>query len=255
MWPHASASRTPAKCSRSNSDELGESAVLAMNTVFAIARKDLVIEWRTRTLLARVVPFALLVLVLFAVALDSEPLILRAAAGLVWLAMLFATMLMVQRSFDLETVDSALDALIGFVSSPSRVFFGKTLSLFVQLFALAVVLVCAAVVLYGARVDGSGVVLLVTVLVTATLGLALVGTLYGVVVANLNGRDSLLPLLALPVLAPLLIGAARATEAAFGSDTIDMANGWAWAALLAVYAVVFGSAGAVAFAPLAQSDS
>ena len=130
-----------------------------MNTVLAIARKDLTIEWRTRTLLARVVPFALLVLVLFAVALDSEPLILRAAAGLVWLAMLFATMLLVQRSFDLETADSALDALLGFVSSSSKVFFGKALSLFVQLFSLAVVLVCAAVVLYGARVEGGGVVL------------------------------------------------------------------------------------------------
>jgi hypothetical protein len=53
----------------------------------------------------------------------------------------------------------------------------------------------------------------------------------------------------------LLIGATRATEAAFGSDTIDVSNGWAWAALLAVYAVVFGSAGAAAFAPLAQGDS
>lgn len=226
-----------------------------MNMVLTIARKDLTIEWRTRTLLARILPFALLVLVLFAVALDSEPLILRAAAGLVWLAMLFATMIMVQRSFDVEIVDSALDALLGFVSSPSKVFFGKALSLFVQLFALAVVLVCASVVLYGARVEGSGVVLLVTVLVTATLGLALVGTLYGVVVANMHGRDSLLPLLALPVLAPLLIGATRATEAAFGSDTIDVANGWAWAAILVVYAVVFGSAGAVAFAPLAQGES
>jgi hypothetical protein len=40
-----------------------------------------------------------------------------------------------------------------------------------------------------------------------------------------------------------------------GSDTIDLANGWAWVALLVTYAVVFGSAGAVAFAPLAQSDS
>lgn len=226
-----------------------------MNAILAIARKDLRIEWRTRTLLARVIPFALLVLVLFAVALDSEPLLLRAAAGLVWLAMLFAAMLLVQRSFDVETADHALDSLMSFVSSPSKVFFGKALSMFVQLFALAVVLLGAAVVLYGARVDGDGVVLLVTVLITATIGLSVVGTLYGVVVANMSGRDSLLPLLALPVLAPLLIGAARATEAALGSDTIDLANGWAWAALLVAYAVVFGSAGAVAFAPLAQSDS
>nr|MBU6202595.1 heme exporter protein CcmB [Acidobacteriota bacterium] len=226
-----------------------------MKSIIVVARKDLRIEGRSRTLLARVVPFALLVLVLFAVALDSEPLILRASAGLVWMAMLFATMLVVQRSFEIETSDAALDSVLSCTSSPSRVYFGKALATFVQLFALATLLVLCSVVLYGSRVDGDGLVLLVTVMLTATAGLSLVGTLYGVVVARLNGRDSLLPLLSLPVLAPLLIGAARATEAAFGSQTIDMSNGWAWTALLAVYAVVFGSAGAVAFAPLAQGDS
>jgi heme exporter protein B len=75
------------------------------------------------------------------------------------------------------------------------------------------------------------------------------------VVANLIGRDSLLPLLVLPVLAPLLIAASRSTEAAFGSNTIDVANGWAWVGVLVVYAMVFGSAGALAFAPLTESDA
>jgi heme exporter protein B len=224
-----------------------------MNEIVAIAKKDMLIEWRTRTLLARVVPFALLVLVMFAVALDSEPLLLRAAAGLVWLAMLFSTMLVVQRAFDVETQDGALDALLA-CANPSRVFFGKATALFVQLFALGVVLVMGAIVLYGVAINGNRVVLLVTVVVTATGGLAVVGTLYGAVVANLIGRDSLLPLLVLPVLAPLLIAASRSTEAAFGSTTIDVANGWAWVGVLVVYAVVFGAAGAVAFAPLTESD-
>ena len=226
-----------------------------MNVALSIARKDLQIEWRTRMLLARVVPFALLVMVLFAVALDSEPLVLRAAAGLVWLAMLFSTMLVVQRAFDIETADAAIDMLLACAVHPARVFFGKALALFAQLFALVVVLVTAAIVLYGVTVSGSRVVLLVTVVISATSGLALVGTLYGAVVANMNGRDSLLPLLALPVLAPLLIGASRATEAAFGSQTIDMANGWAWVGLLGVYGIVFGAAGSAAFSPLTESDS
>ena len=117
-----------------------------MNVALSIARKDLQIEWRTRMLLARVVPFALLVMVLFAVALDSEPLVLRAAAGLVWLAMLFSTMLVVQRAFDIETADAAIDTLLACAVHPARVFFGKALALFVQLFALAVVLVTAEVV-------------------------------------------------------------------------------------------------------------
>ena len=226
-----------------------------MKHALVVARKDLLIEWRARLLLVRVVPFALLVLVLFAVALDSEPLILRAAAGLVWLAMLFSSLLIVQRSFDVETNDGAIDVLLTGTVEPAQVYLGKTIAAFVQLVTLAATLVVGAIVLYGASVTASRVVLLVTTVLCAAAGLASVGTLYGAVVANMNGRDSLLPLLALPVLAPLLIGASRATEAAFGSQTIDTASGWAWVGLLAVFAVAFVSAGAAAFGALMESDS
>ena len=226
-----------------------------MRNTWAVARKDLMIEWRARMLLVRVMPFALLVLVLFAVALDSEALLERAAAGLVWLAMMFAALLVVQRSFDIETADGALDVLLTAVVEPSRVFLGKLIAITLQLAALASVLIGGAVVLYGVRIDAGGLVLLVTTTVTAVIGLAGVGTLYGAVVAQLTGRDTLLPLLAMPVLAPLLIGASRATEAAFGSQSIDLATGWAWNALLAVFAVVFVSAGSAAFATLTENDA
>jgi len=226
-----------------------------MKHALVVARKDLLIEWRARLLMVRVMPFALLVLVLFAVALDSEPLILRAAAGLVWLAMLFSSLLIVQRSFDVETNDGAIDVLLTGTVEPAQVYLGKTIAAFVQLVSLAATLVVGAIVLYGASVTASRVVLLVTTVLCAAGGLASVGTLYGAVVANMNGRDSLLPLLALPVLAPLLIGASRATEAAFGSQTIDTANGWAWVGLLAVFALAFVSAGAAAFGTLMESDS
>lgn len=226
-----------------------------MTPMLEIARKDLRVEWRSRMLLVRVAPFALLILVLFAVALDSEPLLLRAAAGLVWLAMLFASMMIVQRAYDVEVEDGALDLLLTGTVQPSHVYFGKAIAAFVQLVTLGAVLVAGAVVLYGASVRGEHVVLLVTVVVCASCGLASVGTLYGAVVANMNGKDSLLPLLAMPVLAPLLIGASRATEASFGSLTIESADGWAWVALLAVFAVTFTAAGAAAFGTLVEAES
>jgi heme exporter protein B len=168
---------------------------------------------------------------------------------------MFATLLVVQRCFDIETADGALDMLLTSVVEPSRVFFGKVLAVAAQLLVLVVVLLGGAVVLYGVRIDAAGLVLLVTTVVTAVIGLAGVGTLYGAVVAQLTGRDSLLPLLAMPMLAPLLIGASRATEAAFGSQTIDLATGWAWASLLAVFGVVFAAAGAASFATLTEPDA
>jgi len=226
-----------------------------MRQALVVARKDLLIEWRARLLLVRVAPFALLVLVLFAVALDSEPLILRAAAGLVWLAMLFSSLMLVQRSFDVETDDGAVDVLLTGTVEPAQVYLGKMLAAFAQLLALATTLVLGAVVLYGATVGADHLVLLVTATLSAAWGLSSVGTLYGAVVANMSGRDSLLALLALPVTAPLLIAASRATEAAFGSQTIDTASGWAWTALLVVFAVTFTAAGAAAFGTLMESDA
>lgn len=77
-------------------------------------------------------------------ALDSEPLILRAAAGLVWLAMLFSSLLVVQRAFAIETDDAALDSLLIASGEPAQVFFGKTIAAFVQLLSLAVLLVTGA---------------------------------------------------------------------------------------------------------------
>jgi heme exporter protein B len=201
------------------------------------------------------VPFSLLILVLFAVALDSEPLLLRAAAGLVWLAMLFSTMLIVQRSFEIETQDAALEVMLTGAVDPAHVYIGKSLAAFVQLLLLASLLTSFAVVLYGVAVAPAQLVLLVTTLSLASLGLAVVGTLYGAVVARLSSKESLLPLLSLPVLAPLLIGASRATEAAFGSQTIEPSTGWAWVGLLAVYAVAFGAAGMVAFGVFTDAEA
>ena len=215
-----------------------------------VAAKDLRVEWRSRVLLNQVVPFAGLVMVLFAFALDSDSALTRVAPGLIWLATMFSWLVVVQRSFAVETADGALDALQVAGVRPGGIFLGKSLALAAQLLALEVVLVLAALVLYDASLAGSGVVLLVTTLVAATLGLAFVGTLYGGLAAGAKGRETLLPLLMLPVVAPVLIGATRATEAALGTEQSTPSDGWPWIGLLALFAVVFGAGGTLAFGSL-----
>ena len=84
----------------------------------------------------------------------------------------------------------------------------------------------------------------------ATVGLAAVGTLYGGLAAGARGRETLLPLLLLPVVAPVLIGATRAVEAALGIAGTDIAEGWPWVGVVAVFAVAFGAGGTLAFGPL-----
>jgi len=174
----------------------------------------------------------------------------RVAGGLIWLATIFSLFIIVQRSFAIDTSDSALDSLRVAGIDLSAVFFGKAVALTLQLIALDVVLIGAAFLLYQIQVSALGVVLLVTCVVCATTGLGFVGTLYGGLTAGTNGRETLLPLLLLPVVAPVLIAATRATEAALGSSGAEISEGWAWVGLLTIFAAVFGVGGSLAFGPL-----
>ena len=216
----------------------------------AIARKDLHIEWNSRILVNQVAPFAAIVMVLFAFALDNDGILQRVAPGLVWLATLFSMLVVIQRSFAVESADGALDALRVAGVDPVAIFLGKSLALAVQLLVLEALLVFTAVVLYTVEISLAGLGLLVVTVVAATVGLATVGTLYGGLAAGVRGRETLLPLLLLPVVAPVLIGATRATESAFGSGGATISEGWPWVGLLAVFAVLFVAVGSVAFGPL-----
>jgi heme exporter protein B len=220
-----------------------------------IAAKDLRIERRSRVLINQVLPFAGVTMVMFAFALDTTNVLEQVAPGLVWLATLFSLLLLVQRSFGVENDDGALDALRVAGVDPLAIFWGKSLALAAQLAALEVVLMIAAVLLYGAVVPLGGAALLVTTLITATCGLACVGTLYGGLTAGFSGRETLLPLLVLPVVAPVLIGATRAVEAALGTGGVALSEGWPWIGLLSVFAVAFGVGGALAFGPLIEESS
>jgi heme exporter protein B len=216
----------------------------------AIARRDLLVEWRSRVVTNQVIPFAVLVMVMFAFALDSDAVLERVAPGLVWLATIFSVLFLTARSFAVETADGALDAMRSAVVNPMAIYLGKAVAVAVQLLVLDIALVVAAVVLYRADVSLGGGVLLVTTILVATTGLASVATLYGGLAAGTKGRETLLPLLLLPVVAPVLIGATRATESAFGTNGIEVSEGWPWLGLLAVFAVLFSVVGAVAFGPL-----
>ena len=225
-----------------------------MNPTLRIARlvaaKDLRIEWRSRVVANQVVPFAALVMVLFAFALDNDTVLNRVAPGLVWLAALFSLLVLVQRAFAIETADGALDALTVAGVRPGGIFLGKALALAAQLAVLELVVQVLAVVLYRAHLGSSGLLLLVCTFLAAVTSLAFVGTLYGGLSAGAKGRETLLPLLMLPVVAPVLIGATRATEAALGTNGATSSEGWPWVGLLALFAAVFGIGGTYAFGSL-----
>ncbi|MCU1400934.1 MAG: ccmB [Acidimicrobiales bacterium] len=221
-------------------------------TARLVAAKDLRIELRSRVVTNQVLPFAAIVMVMFAFALNTDAVVERVAPGLVWLATLFSLLILVQRSFAIETADGATDAMRAAGIDPAGIFLGKALALAAELAVLEIVLLATAVILYRQDLRASGVVLLVSTFLAATIGLALVGTLYGGLAAGVRGRETLLPLLLLPVVAPVLIGATRATEAALGTAGAVVADGWPWLGLLGVFVALFSVGGTLAFGPLIE---
>ena len=216
-----------------------------------VAGKDLRIEARSRVATNQVLPFAFLVLILFAFALDADRgQLASVAAGLFWVTVLFSGLLAVQRSFALEAGDDARDALRLSGLDGAGVFLGKAGAVAAQLLALEVVLAAGVIVLYDVELTGAAFFGLVCAL--ATVGIAASGTVYGAVAAGLRVRETLLPLLVLPVLAPVLLGAARASEAVLGTTDTTMADAWPWVRLLAVFATIYVAFGVVAFGPLLE---
>lgn len=217
-----------------------------------VAGKDLRIEWRSKVAFGQTLPFAVLVLVLFGFALDPDRGILdRATPGLYWVTVLFSAVVAIQRAFATEAAPGVTENIRLSGLDPAGVFLGKFAAIAAQLVALQVVLVAGVLVLYGLDVSGSvgNLALFLATSVSATAGIAAAGTLYGVLAAGLRVRDTLVPLLLLPVLAPVLLGATRATEAAL-ERSVD--SGWGWCGLLTVFGVAYVGAGLLFFGTLLE---
>jgi heme exporter protein B len=213
-----------------------------------VAGKDLRLELRAKVGMVQIVPFALTVLILFAFALDPDRGVLdRATPGLFWVAVLFSSVLTIQRAFAVESDDGVLDALRLSGLPAAAVFWGKVAALVLQLLALELVLAAGVVVFYGTTLRAPG--LLAVVALAATAGIAASGAVYGALSARLRSRDTLLPLLMLPLLAPVLISATRGVEVGLDGSG---AGGWSWAALLGVFAVVYLALGSFLFRPLLE---
>jgi len=219
-----------------------------LSEAWLVASKDLRIEARSRVLTNQVAPFAVLVLVLFGFALDADQRTLRMfAPGLFWVAVLLCLLLAVQRSSAVESADDAATGLRMAGLAPAAVFLGKSAAIFVQLLVLELLLTAGIIVFYGSSVKNL-FLWLIAGLVTA-LAVATTGTLYGALASGLGVRETLLPILLLPVLAPVLIGATRAYDDALGAAAVD---GWAWTGLLAMFAVVASTLGALAYGALVE---
>jgi len=221
-----------------------------LRDAWAIFVKDLRIEVRTRVGLWQVLPFAAISLILFSFALGPKAQILaKGAAGMTWVGVLFATFLVVGRSQALERGTGVSEAQRLAGVDPAGMFLGKAAAVAVQLLAIELLLGIGAKLLLHMAIER--IWLLVVSSVLATVGLAAVGTLYGALVAGARARETLLPMLVLPVLVPVLISAVRCWQAASVASGLAVGE---WLSILATFAVVYLAAGIILYGQVQESQ-
>ena len=192
--------------------------------VLVLVWKDMLLEWRSRDLVVSVLVFGLVVVVLFNFALNVAP--QRSAIlapGILWVAFAFAATLAMNRAFVREREQGGLDGLLLAPISRDAIFLGKALSGFLFMLSIEMVLLPIFSVLLG--FSAFSLALIVTI-VLATLGFALVGTLFSAIAVQTRSREILLPVLFFPVILPVLVGAVEATKQALGGETVVGLGHW-----------------------------
>ena len=215
----------------------------------AVAAKDVRIEVRGRYAAGTALPFAATVLIAFGLAVGPGRSLLRQTApGLLWMATLFAAVLSFRRSFEAEGEDGALEGLLLAPVDKAAVFLGKAAAVAIQLLVLEVAIVLMVSALFGLSF-ATDVWVLAAALLLGTIGLAAVGSLFGVVAESPRAREAVFPLLVLPLVTPVLLAGVRATSlavAGLGSQAGP------WLGLLIAFDVVFLAAGTLVFEHLME---
>jgi heme exporter protein B len=214
-----------------------------------IARKDLTIELRGRYGLAAILPFAVTLLVVFGLSLGpGRSLLQTIAPGLLWLAVLFASVLAFRQAYQSESEDGAFDGLVLAPVDRAAIFLGKAGAVVAQLLALEVVVILLVMALFGLSI-GDEPPVLAAAFVLGTIGLAAVGSLFGAVSESPRAREGVFPLLVLPLATPVLVAGVRATELASQGRGTEAA---AWLGLLIAFDLVVVSVGTLVFGYLLE---
>jgi len=207
-------------------------------SAFAIAKKDLRTELRTKESINAAASFAVVILVLFSFAFPLERDEFYAiSGGLLWLVYSFAGALIVNRGFARELPNDCLDVLIASPAPGWAIFLGKAVAAFFLL--LIVEFICLPVfgLFYNIRwTDSFGQLVLVILL--ATWGITVVGTAFSAVTVNVRVRELMLPVLLYPMIIPLLIGAMGLTTALLSGES-SSADNWDSFRLLIAFDAIY----------------
>jgi heme exporter protein B len=209
--------------------------------VSALLRKELRLELRTFQVIPAMALFSITTLIVFHFSLQENSVEGPLAAGVLTVTLLFSAILGINRLF---VADHEEDGFDGFLLAPvdrTALLVAKALALFAFLVALEVVAVPAfdLMLLDPDLLSADAIGQTVLTLLLADLALATVGTLVAALAIQTRARDLIVPLIALPLLLPVVIGTAKLLAPTFAAAGAQPLPG-RWLAILGLYDLVFG---------------
>lgn len=212
--------------------------MLFLRQTLTIAAKDLRSELRTKEAINASLSFALVILLLFSFAFDPTADTTREiSGGLLWLVFAFAGALILNRSFARELENDCLDALIASPVPGPALFLGKAIANYALLLGIEVVCLPIFGIFYNVRWTQQ-LPSLALVLLLASWGVSVVGTVFSALTVNMRLRELMLPMLVYPILIPCLMAAMQLTTPLLAGEPIQ-GDLLAWLRLLIGFDIIF----------------
>jgi heme exporter protein B len=210
-----------------------------LRAALAIARKDLLVELRTKESVPAMALFAVTTFVIFHFGLNRDRLEGELAAGVLWVTLLFAAILGINRLFVAEREQGGFDGILMAPIERTSLLAAKAGALLVYLIALELIALPVFALFFIDSGFWQALPRLALVTVLADIGLAVVGAMLASIAVHTRARDLLLPIMLLPLTVPAMIAAAQATKPLL-SVPLDTGGVAKWLAVLALYDAVFG---------------
>jgi len=209
-----------------------------LGTAALVARKDLLVETRSREVVYTALLFAVSCMLVFAFGLVKEGRVVAdAAAAILWITIAFAGTLALGRIFDRERQNETMRALLLAPAPRAAIYVGKLAGVLALLLLVEVVVVPLVVLMFDAHLFRHAGFML-GLLLAGSLGYAAVGTLFAAMLARSRSRGALLPVLLYPITVPVIIGGVRGTAALLQPEA-DLAVARAWLTMLVAFDAVF----------------
>jgi heme exporter protein B len=213
-------------------------AMRFLRHVATVAWKDLRVELRTREILSTMVFFAVMLVLICSFAfVEKVPSVADMASGILWIAVAFSGTLGLSRAFERELHGGTMRALLLSPADRGAVLLGKAVGVIVTMLIVEAVVVPLLALLLGAPAERS-MAMLALILLLATIGFAVVGSVFAGMLLPTRAREVLLAVVLYPVVTPALIAGIKGTAAVW-AEPAQLEQAWFWIQFLAVFDAIF----------------